>query len=451
MTRIRKMRAGTLAALTVPAIMGATLTAPAHATVASGTYRSYTAPNGLNSQYHVYANGIDWSKPVGVVFYIDGDYWRNDQSKIHSPEQGMLPAMGRIANARNMVFVPVVSPDKNASGNGITWWENLDANGDYFRSFAQQFISSNGIDPSQVWTMGYSGGAEFITYELNADRQGTWRSGGGSILVAGGGYERMQTEAPQNIKNQPMYWWVGAADTSGTTNPPTWSARGAVEQGYAAYRNSGFTNTQMKLIPGFSHQDYDLPLIMAQSLDAGGHRFGAGYSDLPTTNPFYTEISWNSDRRIMTGFADRTFRPYSAVNRAQVATYLYRLAGSPAVELPATSPFPDVTPNHPAYKEIVWLKQQGITTGWSDGTFRPHDAISREALAAFFYRFNGSPAYAPGAQQFADVNPSTMFYKEISWMADQGITTGWPDSTFRPGEATSREAMAAFLYRVSKL
>ena len=99
----------------------------------------------------------------------------------------------------------------------------------------------------------------------------------------------------------------------------------------------------------------------------------------------------------------------------------------------------------------MWLKQQGITTGWSDGTFRPHDAISREALAAFFYRFKGSPAYAPGAQQFADVNPSTMFYKEISWMADQGITTGWPDSTFRPGEATSREAMAAFLYRASKL
>ena len=61
-------------------------------------------PNGLNSQYHVYANGIDWSKPVGVVFYIDGDYWRNDQSKIHSPEQGMLPAMGRIANARNIGF-----------------------------------------------------------------------------------------------------------------------------------------------------------------------------------------------------------------------------------------------------------------------------------------------------------------------------------------------------------
>jgi len=271
MTRIRKMRAGTLAALTVPAIVGATLTAPAHATVASGTYRSYTAPNGLNSQYHVYANGIDWSKPVGVVFYIDGDYWRNDQSKIHSPEQGMLPAMGRIANARNMVFVPVVSPDKNASGNGITWWENLDANGDYFRSFAQQFISSNGIDPSQVWTMGYSGGAEFITYELNADRQGTWRSGGGSILVAGGGYERMQTEAPQNIKSQPMFWWVNEKDTLGATTPEWWDALNTATAGHDWYTREGFNTQPMKIDKkettfNNAHTDYDLPGILDQLL-----------------------------------------------------------------------------------------------------------------------------------------------------------------------------------------
>ena len=59
--------------------------------------------------------------------------------------------------------------------------------GDYFRSFAQEFIADSDIDESQVWLMGYSGGAEFITYELDADQQGTWRSGGGSIMVGGGG------------------------------------------------------------------------------------------------------------------------------------------------------------------------------------------------------------------------------------------------------------------------
>lgn len=176
-----KVRAGALAAITIPAIIGSTLTVPAQAAVASGTYRSYTAPNGLSSQYHVYANGIGWSQPVGVVFYVDGDYWEAKDSKVHSPNNGMLTAMGRIANARNMVFVPVISPDKNASGDGITWWENQDANGDYFRSFAQKFIADSGIDPSRVWTMGYSGGAEFITNELNASRRNSWRTGGGSI------------------------------------------------------------------------------------------------------------------------------------------------------------------------------------------------------------------------------------------------------------------------------
>ncbi|MFC2392083.1 MAG: hypothetical protein ACFNL3_01260 [Rothia aeria] len=49
------------------------------------------------------------------------------------------------------------------------------------RSFAQEFIADSGIDSSQVWTMGYSGGAEFITNELNASRRNSWRTGGGSI------------------------------------------------------------------------------------------------------------------------------------------------------------------------------------------------------------------------------------------------------------------------------
>ena len=445
-----KVRVGALAAITIPAIIGSTLTVPAQAAVASGTYRSYTAPNGLSSQYHVYANGIDWSQPVGVVFYVDGDYWEAKDSKVHSPNNGMLTAMGRIANARNMVFVPVISPDKNASGDGITWWENQDANGDYFRSFAQKFIADSGIDPSRVWTMGYSGGAEFITYELNADRQGSWRTGGGSIMVAGGSNTGMQTQAPQHIKSQPMYWWVGEKDTSGSTNPPTWSARTAVETGYNRYTQEGF-NTRLRYIPNLSHHDYDLPHILAQSLDMGGYRMSAGYNDISEGDAFYNEISWNSDKRLMVGYADRTFRPHAKVNRASMAAYLYRLAGSPQVNLPAISPFRDVPVQHPAYKEIVRMYQQGITTGWADGTFRPHETVSREAMAAFFYRFNGSPAFNPGSQRFADVNTSNPFYKEIQWLAAKGITTGWPDRTFRPGAPTERNAMAAFLYRYANL
>ena len=394
-------------------------------TMSSATYQSYTSPAGTTSQYHVYANNLDYSKPVGVVFYFDGDYWQRDESKVYTPDEGMLAAMGKIANARNMVFVPVISPDTNASGDGITWWEDMNTNGEFFRSFAKSFVSQNNLDASQVWTMGYSGGAEFITYELT-DHNTSWRNGGGSIMVAGGDSDG-SVDADATTKASPMYWWVGAKDTSGNTNPVTWSARGAVESGYNAYLGAGFSDARVKLIDGFSHHDYDLPHILASSLDFAGKTPALGYSDLSDSNPNYNEISWNSDHRIMLGFADGTFRPNASVNRAQLATYLYRVAGRPAVNAPAVSPFSDVPVNHPAYKEIFWLSQQGIT----GSDFRPLEAVTESTMAEFMYRAAGSPAQDQGG--YAS--------QALAWAASNGIGTGSTSNA-----AVTRDAMAGYLY-----
>ncbi len=393
--------------------------------MSSATYQSYTSPAGTTSQYHVYANNLDYSKPVGVVFYFDGDYWQRNESKVYTPDEGMLAAMGKIANARNMVFVPIISPDTNASGDGITWWEDMNTNGEFFRSFAKSFINQNNLDASQVWTMGYSGGAEFITYELT-DHNTAWRNGGGSIMVAGGDSDG-SVDADATTKASPMYWWVGAKDTSGNTNPVTWSARGAVESGYNAYLGAGFSDARVKLIDGFSHHDYDLPHILASSLDFAGKTPALGYSDLSDSNPNYNEISWNSDHRIMLGFADGTFRPNASVNRAQLATYLYRVAGRPAVNAPAVSPFSDVPVNHPAYKEIFWLSQQGI----NGSDFRPLEAVTESTMAEFMYRAAGSPAQDQGG--YAS--------QALAWAASNGIGTGSTSS-----DAVTRSAMAGYLY-----
>ena len=399
--------------------------APRARTMSSATYQSYTSPAGTTSQYHVYANNLDYSKPVGVVFYFDGDYWQRNESKVYTPDEGMLAAMGKIANARNMVFVPIISPDTNASGDGITWWEDMNTNGEFFRSFAKSFINQNNLDASQVWTMGYSGGAEFITYELT-DHNTAWRNGGGSIMVAGGDSDG-SVDADATAKGLPMYWWVGANDTSGNTNPVTWSARGAVESGYNAYLSAGFSNARVKLIDGFSHHDYDLPHILASSLDFAGKTPALGYRDLSDSDPNYNEISWNSDKRIMLGFADGTFRPNASVNRAQLATYLYRVAGRPAVNAPAVSPFSDVPVNHPAYKEIFWLSQQGI----SGSDFRPLEAVTESTMAEFMYRAAGSPAQDQGG--YAS--------QALAWAASNGIGTGSTSS-----DAVTRSAMAGYLY-----
>ncbi|HEX6425196.1 MAG TPA: S-layer homology domain-containing protein [Acidimicrobiales bacterium] len=121
------------------------------------------------------------------------------------------------------------------------------------------------------------------------------------------------------------------------------------------------------------------------------------------------------------------------------------------VGLTAADGFSDVPASHQFYDEITWLAQTGITTGYPDGTFRPSAPITRQAMAAFFYRLEGEPA-APGGgwpdPGFSDVPASHQFYEEIAWLAQTGITTGYPDGTFRPGAAITRQAMAAFFYRL---
>ena len=175
------------------------------------------------------------------------------------------------------------------------------------------------------------------------------------------------------------------------------------------------------------------------------------FVDVPPTNVFYTEIQWLAEKGITTGWSDGTYRPTEKIERGAMAAYFYRMAGSPDVNLPATSPFKDVDPSFPFYKEIVWMHQQGITTGWADGTFRPHDAVNRDATAAFFYRYAKVTGYtAPASSHFSDVKPGDMFYTEISWLESTGITRGWDDGTFRPVEGVQRDAMAAFMYRYDK-
>ena len=127
-----KIRAAALTAVTVTALVGGSLSAPAQAEVDSGRFLNYSAPNGsISSQYHVYADGLDWAQPVGVVFYFDGDYWNSNKSNVYNPDSNTMQQMAQIANEKNMVFVPVISPDKDSSGDGITWWQNIGENGDF--------------------------------------------------------------------------------------------------------------------------------------------------------------------------------------------------------------------------------------------------------------------------------------------------------------------------------
>ncbi|MDO5619000.1 S-layer homology domain-containing protein [Kocuria sp.] len=190
-------------------------------------------------------------------------------------------------------------------------------------------------------------------------------------------------------------------------------------------------------------------LLGAATMGLGSHPVhAASFTDVPVGAAFYREINWVADNRIVDGFPDGTFRPLLTVNRGFMAVYLYRLAGRPSYTAPTRAYFVDVPLTSQYFREISWLADQGVTTGYNDGTFRPGNAIHRDAMAAFFYRIAGEPGYvAPAVSPFTDVPHHAAYYKEICWMASMNISTGYGDGTYRPLDPVRRDAMSAFLYR----
>lgn len=181
--------------------------------------------------------------------------------------------------------------------------------------------------------------------------------------------------------------------------------------------------------------------------------------DINPRVPHYAHMRWIIDTRISSPWVMpgqvREYRPQQSTQRDAMAAFLHRMAGHPHVTLPARSPFTDVRPTHPHYREIVWAYQQGITKGWvmKDGTrqFRPQLPIARDQMAAFLYRYAGEPATSsPTRPCFTDVSPRRTFAKEMCWMRSEGISTGWPDGSYRPAEPVKRDAMAAFLHRYAE-
>lgn len=171
------------------------------------------------------------------------------------------------------------------------------------------------------------------------------------------------------------------------------------------------------------------------------------FDDVGTAHPFCAEIAWMSDKGVSTGYADDTFRPGDEVTRQAMAAFMARLAGASLV--PCTeAPFTDVGAGHAFCSEIAWMARQGISTGYGDGSFRPGAVVTRQAMAAFMARLMGDEPGDCSVAPFADVTADHGFCGEISWLDGTGVSTGYSDGSFRPGADVTRQAMAAFMARL---
>lgn len=184
----------------------------------------------------------------------------------------------------------------------------------------------------------------------------------------------------------------------------------------------------------------------------------ARFADVPAHYKFATQIGWLANKGITTGNKDGNFLPQTSTSRSDMAAFLYRYAGSPAYTPKGPEPFADVSKSkNKFYKEIRWMHAMGLSTGSKNpnggkALYKPGDPISREAMAAFLYRLSGTKGYTPkGKEPLADVTRKSKFYREIRWMYDNGITTGYSQGNgryvFNEKGNTNRDAFAAFLQR----
>ena len=176
---------------------------------------------------------------------------------------------------------------------------------------------------------------------------------------------------------------------------------------------------------------------------------GIGGDDLPFTdvsfrNYYYNAVKWAVDKGITSGTSRYTFSPDVACTRAQVVTFLWRAAGSPAPML-NKNPFTDVHTSDYYYDAVLWAVQNGITTGTSATTFSPDATVTRAQVVTFLWRANGQPA--AGNSGFVDVSSNAYYAKAVDWTFANGITTGMDYGAFGPDTACTRAQIVTFLYR----
>ena len=182
------------------------------------------------------------------------------------------------------------------------------------------------------------------------------------------------------------------------------------------------------------------------------------FGDVTTGHKFYREIAWMATSGMSTGVKQPSgkphYQPREAVSREAMAAFLFRLAAPGDYVAPAVSPFVDIPVNHKFYREIAWMATSGLSTGSAapgGRAYLPRDAVSREAMAAFIYRLERAKESLPSQSPFVDMQPGDRFYREISWMYSHGLSTGVAapgGRAYTPKAHVSREAMAAFLFRL---
>lgn len=187
-------------------------------------------------------------------------------------------------------------------------------------------------------------------------------------------------------------------------------------------------------------------LLPGTALAAGENPF----TDVSSSHWAHDDITYVYENDLMNGTDGSLFSPESTTTRAQVVTVLYRLAGQPAADW--ENPFWDVPASAWFHDAVTWAWENDITGGVSSTHFGAGNAVTREQLAAFLYRYAQDQGYDTSARAdlsgYSDAGlVSSYATQALSWANATGLITGTTATTLSPQGSATRAQVATILSR----
>ena len=182
-------------------------------------------------------------------------------------------------------------------------------------------------------------------------------------------------------------------------------------------------------------------------MKANGNPQTGVFVDVATGSYYEDAVDWAVEKGITNGVSSNMFAPDDPCTRAQIVTFLWRAAGSPAPK--SMSSFTDVPADAFYAKAVAWAVENGITSGTGEGKFSPNAICTRAQSVTFLYRASGSPAVS-GSAEFSDVSTTAFYADAVAWAAKKGITTGIGGGLFGSDNDCTRSQIVTFLWRCKK-
>lgn len=224
----------------------------------------------------------------------------------------------------------------------------------------------------------------------------------------------------------------------------TYYAFSAAESGY----DTGISLDQV--VMDYITEELDGTVTAARYGQTANRIHTISYNDVTAGDWFAPDVIYVTLTGLMNGTGDG-FSPNTNINRAQLVTVLYRMAGQP--EVTGENPFTDVPDGQWYTDAVLWAAENGITDGTSETTFSPNDALTREQMATFLYRFADFETEEPieitgDLSGYTDADLVADYAVDaMTWAVGEGVISGIGNNTLAPDNTASRAQMATVLTR----